>query len=116
MSKKKFKTGDWIVALTTKVTEHSTRIEGEKYKVLAEVDCNECGQQMVMVSKKELSKSFKMKCGNCGCTDMQSNHPWVMACNFTSSDNIEERLKHAIASENYELAAQLRDQLSENNR
>jgi ribosomal protein S27AE len=112
MSKKKFKVGDYVVALTTKVTEHSSRIEGEKYKVLAEVACNDCGEQLLMVSKKELPKAYKMKCGNCGCTDMTSNHPWVMANNFTSSDNIEERLKYAIASENYELAAQLRDQLN----
>jgi len=108
----KFNVGEMVVALNSNDSKYNSREAGKKYKVLGVMKCVKCEEEMVCINPNNLPKTFAIRCGECGCTDMHSTHPWIMAKNFALADNLEERLKVALATEDYELAAELRDRLN----
>jgi hypothetical protein len=108
----KFKTGDIVIAITSKVCKINPREEGEAYKVRGVMKCPSCSDEYVCITD-ETFRPKTIKCAECGFDQVKSNHPWTSVIHFRlQGANLEEQIKDALAVENYELAAQLRDQLN----
>lgn len=107
----KFRVGDKVVALNTRQCKYNPREEGKEYTVFGVMQCPNCRTELISIRSSMLAATKQIKCSDCGCTDMHSNHYWTKASNFRSKDNFDlhDELKIAIINENYERAAQLRD-------
>jgi hypothetical protein len=111
--KPKFKVGDIVIARNSKECKHNPRVEGKEYKVVGVTFCRECHDELLCINENGGSKSYRMKCGKCGNSDMLSSHFWTSASNFMSKDfDPYYELNLAIKMEDYERAAELRDQIN----
>ena len=113
---KRFEIGQIVVALTNPPDEfNQPRTKGCKYPILDVMYCSKCGIQDINIAG-ELGKyapngklwSKYMTC-SCGNTSLNHGKHWTNSENFALVDDIKEELEEAVANEDYELAALLRD-------
>lgn len=104
---KVFRVGDKVIALTAPQSERSQHREiGKTYTVQNVTFCYCCGVQSINIGEK--TNSEKTKC-SCGCVASSRGNFWTKSKHFASVDKAEDEMREAVASENYELAATLRD-------
>lgn len=115
---RQFKSGDKIVAITSKDCKHAPREAGKEYLVLGTNKCRNCGEQWLCIHDINFQVTKKIICSSCGDDKVSSNNPWISAKHFRFAEDTENKdvllikLNNAIQSENYEEAAQLRDKIN----
>lgn len=103
----RFKVGDKVVALIGQTHPNAQpRIKGKIYDVIDIMFCPRDGHQMINLGYGSEHAGVICTCGG--------RHPnnglmWTNAEHFAKVDDIEEALEEAVANEDYELAAMLRD-------
>jgi len=104
---KTFNIGDKVIALTNPMTIHSQpRIKGKMYIVVSVMYCQQCGIQMISLGVKANNPSIL-----CTCSNVQHNDGlcYTQSIHFAKVDEFDKEIEEAVAEENYELAALLRD-------
>jgi len=110
----RFKTGDIVVALSTKHCNINPREEGKEYRVFGVMRCPKCETEFICINEKHYSQTFRIKCASCGCNDIHSNHAWTVASQFRSKNHFDpyDELDRALKNEDYMRAAELRDMIN----
>lgn len=103
-----FTIGDKVIALSSSVNNEQLRVKGNLYIVNAVGYCSGCGSQIINVSGETKIQSGKCTCGN---IQPAKGLWWTTSRHFIKADenSISEAIKEALESENYELAATLRN-------
>lgn len=108
----KFKTGDIVVALSSRHCNMNPREEGKEYRVHGVMKCPSCMEEFVCINDTHYDQTIRIKCSACGCSDMHSNHVWTLASNFKIKGlDLKLELNLAVKMEDYARAAQLRDMI-----
>lgn len=108
----KFKTGDIVIALSSKQCKYNPRVEGEAYRVFGTMQCPECKEDFICINDKHYDQTVRIKCTACGCSNIYSNHVWTLASNFKIQGlDLKLELNLAVKREDYARAAQLRDMI-----
>lgn len=108
---KRFKIGDKVVSLTNPLSEGSQpRVKGKVYKVQAIQYCPGCGTQTINLGYHLPPNKFS-EYSDCTCGKEALNEGlyWTLSKYFARVDDLEAAIEEAIAEEDYETAAALRD-------
>ncbi len=107
----KLKIGDTVIALTNPENNRcQPRVKGNKYTVEHLLYCPMCGTQKINIGEstpKEFSDIHTCICGHDHKTGNRLRY--TRSQHFCKADEIKTALEEAIASEDYEFAAKLRD-------
>jgi len=100
--------GDKVIALSNSINNEQIRVKGNSYIVNAVAYCSGCGSQVINVSGETKIQSGKCTCGN---IQPVQGLWWTMSSHFIKADeeSVDEAIREALESENYELASTLRD-------
>ena len=106
---KRFEIGQIVVALEdSKEIMQQPFKKGSKYKIEDIGYCAKCGKQFINFTNL-LPPRGSSKCKTCNNIQPNNGKTWSSSEYFALVDDITEELKEAVANEDYELAALLRD-------
>lgn len=107
---KRFEIGDKVVALVSSTHPFTqTRIKGNVYTVEDILYCTKCGIQVINIGQKCKGNTGLLECSICGDTSSNRNLGWTQSRYFAKVDDLSEAIEEAVAEEDYETAALLRD-------
>lgn len=106
---KRFEIGDSVVALNNpKDSRSQPRIKGKVYKIVDIMYCCGCGMQVINIGESaQISSGFV----SCPCNTRTPNKglAWTQSKYFAKVDDLADAIEAAVAEEDYETAAMLRD-------
>ena len=106
---KRFEIGDKVVALNNPENYFSqNRIKGHTYLVKDVLYCSKCGGQNINIGPKAKSNSGLLGCF-CGHKNSNRGLGWTSSRYFAKVDDLADAIEAAVAEEDYETAAILRD-------
>ena len=106
---KRFEIGDKVVALVSSTHDFTqTRIKGNVYIVEDILYCAKCGVQTINIGQNCKGNSGFLQC-DCGHTNPNRNLGWTQSKYFAKVDDLADAIEAAVAEEDYETAAMLRD-------
>ena len=105
-----FKIGDNVVALNNPLNSKSQpRVKGKVYKVQAIQYCPGCGTQTINLGYHLPDDVSDYSDCTCGKESSNEGLYWTLSNYFARVDDLETAIEEAIAEEDYETAATLRD-------
>lgn len=106
---KRFKIGDSVVALNNPTNSRSQpRVKGTVYKVVDIMYCFGCGMQVINIGERSQPSSGFVVC-TCNVRIPNKDLCWTYSEYFAKVDDLADAIEAAVAEEDYETAAMLRD-------
>lgn len=106
---KRFEIGDKVVALNNPFTSNSQpRVKGKVYKVVDIMYCSGCGIQVINIGEACTASSGFVSC-LCNTRTHNKGLAWTSSEYFAKVDDVADAIEAAVAEEDYETAAMLRD-------
>lgn len=106
---RRFEIGQIVVALEdSKEIMQQPFKKGSKYKIRDIGYCAKCGKQFINFTNTT-PPSGNSKCITCSNVQPNSGKTWSSSDHFAAVNDVKEELEKAVANEDYELAALLRD-------
>lgn len=106
---KRFKIGDSVVALNNPMNSKSQpRVKGTVYKVVDIMYCSGCGVQVINIGESAQINSGFVSCP-CNTRTPNKGLAWTQSKYFAKVDDLADAIEAAVAEEDYETAALLRD-------
>ena len=106
---KRFEIGDSVIALNNPMDYGSQfRVKGKVYKVVDIMYCSGCGIQVINIGESAKINSGFVSC-TCNTRTPNKGLSWTQSKYFAKVDDLADAIEAAVAEEDYETAAMLRD-------